>query len=102
MIPAMPSLYPGKPDGLVFALPDTGHAFPIFSQEDAESGLWARLWHAALIFLPLTIFWTFGIDQPWLPFLSYDNLFHFGRLVLRWLNHDLLPFKLDHVYIHRE
>jgi hypothetical protein len=92
----------GKPDGPVFALTYIGHAFPVLSHEDVESGLWARLWLGPLIFLPLSIFWTFGFHHPRLPFLSYGNLIPFSRLGLRWSNHDLLPFELDHVHICQE
>jgi hypothetical protein len=80
----------------------TGHAFPVLSHEDVESGLWARMWLGPLIFLPLSIFWTFGFHHPCLPFLSYGNLIPFSRLGLRWSNHDLLPFELDHVHICQE
>jgi hypothetical protein len=53
-------------------------ALPILSHEDVKSFLWAIQWLAHLIFLPLTIFLTFVLDHPQLPFLSYDNLFSFG------------------------
>jgi hypothetical protein len=45
----------GEPDGLVFALPDTSPAFPIISHEDVKNDIWAGLWLAPLIFLPLVV-----------------------------------------------
>jgi hypothetical protein len=69
---------PGKPDGPIFMLPNTGPTFPVFSHEDVESGLWVRLWLAPLMFLPLAILQTFGLDHPQLSLLSYDNCYAFG------------------------
>jgi hypothetical protein len=84
---------------LIFALLDTGLTFFVLSHEDVKSDLWALLWLGPLILLPLAILQTFGLDHPRLPFLSYDNVFSFGRLGLRWPNHDLLPFELNHVHV---
>jgi hypothetical protein len=74
---------PGKPDGPIFTLPDTGPTFLILSHEDVKGGLWSLLWLAPLVLVPLAILRTFGLNHPWLPFLSYDNLLSFGRLGMR-------------------
>jgi hypothetical protein len=60
------------------------------------------LWLAPLILSPLAILWTFWLDHPRWPLLSYDDIFALGRLGLRWPNQDLLPIELDHVHVHRE
>jgi hypothetical protein len=82
--------------------PDTGPAFLVLRQEDVEGGLWAMLWLAPLILLPLAILWTLRLDHPQRPFFSYDNLLSLCRLDLRWLNQNLLPLELDHVHIRWE
>jgi hypothetical protein len=45
----------GKLDGPIFALPDSGPAFLILSDENVEGGLCVLLWLAPLIFHPLAI-----------------------------------------------
>jgi hypothetical protein len=90
---------PGKPNGPVFVPLDAGPAFSVFSHEDVKSGFWTRLWHVSLILLPSASFWIFGLDHPRLSLFSYDNLLSFGRLNLRWLNHDLFPLELDYVHV---
>jgi hypothetical protein len=82
--------------------PDAGLAFLVLGHEDVEGGLWAPLWLAPFVVLPLAIFWTFWLDHPRWPFLSYDNLLTLGRLGLTWLNQDLLPIKLNHVHVCQE
>jgi hypothetical protein len=68
----------GIPDGPDFMTPDVGPAFLVLGHEDVEGGLWALLWIAPLILLPLAIFWTFWLDHPLWPFYSYDDLFDLG------------------------
>jgi hypothetical protein len=78
-------------DGSVFVPTDVGPAFLVLGHEDVEGGLRASLWLAPLIRLPLAILWTFWLDHPRWPLLSYDDLLALSRLGLRWLNQDLLP-----------
>jgi hypothetical protein len=92
----------GKLDGSVFALPDTGPTFLVLSHEDVECGLWALMWLAPLILVLVAILRDLRFHHPQQPFISYYHLFSFGRLGLRWKNHDLLPFNLDHVHVHQE
>jgi hypothetical protein len=54
--------------------PDVGPAFLVLSHEDVEGGLWAPLWLAPLILLPLSILWIFWLNHPWWPLFSYDDL----------------------------
>jgi hypothetical protein len=61
-----------------------------------------RSWFASLILLPLINFWIFRSDHPRLSHFSYDNLFAFGRLGLRWPNQDLLLIELNRVHASRE
>jgi hypothetical protein len=61
-----------------------------------------RSWFASLVLLPSTDFHIFWPDHPGLSLFSYDNLFTFGRLSLRWLNQDLLSIEVDHVHFIRE
>jgi hypothetical protein len=86
-------------DGLVFLLPNVGPTFVVLDHEDVKGGLWVLLQLAPLIFLPLAILQTFWLDHPWWSLFSYDNLFSFGLLSLRWLKQDLLPIELDHVHV---
>jgi hypothetical protein len=76
----------GIPDDPVIMLPDVSPAFLVLGHEDVEGGLWAMVWIALLIFLPLDILRIFGLDHPRWSFLSYDNLLALGRLDLRWPN----------------
>jgi hypothetical protein len=82
--------------------PDGSHAFLVLGHEDVEGGLQAPLRLAPFVLLPLAILRGFELDHPWWPLFSYDDLLALGRLGLRWLNQDLLPFDLDHVHIRRE
>jgi hypothetical protein len=91
-----------KVDCPIFALPDTDPAFSVFSQEDIEGGHGMRMCLTSLIPLPLSSFRTFGHDQTQLPFLTSDDILPFGLLGLIRSNHDLLPFKPNHVHVGRE
>jgi hypothetical protein len=82
--------------------PDVSPTFLVLCHEDAKGGLWAPLWLAPLILLPLAILRTFWLDHPRWSLLSYDDLLALGRLSLRWPNQDLLPIDLDHVHVYRE
>jgi hypothetical protein len=92
----------GKLDGLVFLTPDAGLAISAFSHEDVEGDFWMRSWLASLVLLPSANFSIFGPGHPRLSLFSYDNLFAFSRLGLRWPNQDLLPIKVDRVLVSRE
>jgi hypothetical protein len=46
-------------DGPIFTALDAGPAFLVLGHEDVEGGLWAALWLAPLILLPLAILGTF-------------------------------------------
>jgi hypothetical protein len=87
---------------LVFTPPDVSPTFLVLGHEDIEGGLGASMRHAALIFLPLAILWTFWLDHPWRSFFSYDDLLALGRLSLRRPNQDLLSIELNHVHVRRE
>jgi hypothetical protein len=76
----------GIPDGLVFMPPDAGPSFFVLGYEDVEGGLWASLWLAPHIPLPLAIFQTFWLEHPWWSLFSYDDLLALGHVGLRWLN----------------
>jgi hypothetical protein len=89
-------------DGPIVAPPDANPTFLVLHQEDVEGGLWATLWLAPLILLPLAILQTFRLDHPQWSFFPYDNLLSLGRLGLRWPNQNLLSLELDDVHIHRE
>jgi hypothetical protein len=82
--------------------PDVGLALLVLGHGDVKGGLWASLRLAPPPPPPLIILWTFRLDHPRWPLFSNDNLFTLGRLDLRWLNHDLLPFEFDHVHVHWE
>jgi hypothetical protein len=77
---------PGKPDGPVFVTPDAGPVISVFSHEDVEGGFQMKSRLASLVLLPSDFFWIFGSSHPRLSLFSYDNLFAFGRLGLKWLN----------------
>jgi hypothetical protein len=49
---------------MVFAPLDAGPTFLVLGQKDVEGGLWATLWLAPLILLPLAILRTFRLDRP--------------------------------------
>jgi hypothetical protein len=66
--------------------PDASHAFIVFGHEIVEGGLWALLWLAPLILLPLATFQTFWLDHLRSPLFSYDDILAHGLLGLRWLN----------------
>jgi hypothetical protein len=90
------------PDGPVFMTLDAGPAFLVLVHEDVEGGLGASLQLGPLIFLLLTILWTFWLNHPRWPFFSYDDLLALGQLGLRWPNQELLPIKLDDIHVCRE
>jgi hypothetical protein len=79
--------------------PDVGPALLVLDHEDVEGGLWVSLQLAPFIFVPLAVLRTFWLNHPRWPLFSYDDLLALGRLVLRWLNQDLLPIELDHVHV---
>jgi hypothetical protein len=44
--------------------PDAGPAFLVLGHEDVKDDLWASLWLAPHILLPLAILRTFWLDHP--------------------------------------
>jgi hypothetical protein len=82
--------------------PDAGSAFLVLGHEDVKGGLWKSLRLAPFILLPMAILQTFWLDHPRWLFFSYDDLFTLGRLIMRWLNQDLLSIELDQVHVCQE
>jgi hypothetical protein len=80
--------------------PDVGPAVYVFSNEDVEGGFRMRLRLASLVLLPSANFWILGSNHPRLSIFSYDNLFAFGRLSLRWPNRVHVSRKQVFVDIH--
>jgi hypothetical protein len=72
------SVWFGISDGPVFMLPNVGSAFLVLGHEDVKGGLWAPLWLATLILLPLAILRTFWLDPPRRTLLSFDDVLALG------------------------
>jgi hypothetical protein len=72
------TVWTGILDGLIFASPGAGPAFLLLGHKDVEGGLWALLWLAPVVRLPLAILRTFWLDHPWRLFFSYDDILALG------------------------